>query len=245
MNKILRWIRLKLIPPRFRLAATYYYLRFSGALENEICIVKDLIKARGTAIDVGANEGAWSYPLSRIFSKVEAFEPIPDCAAIIKDSGNKNIEVHQVALSSSKGIKELHIPIANGKPLTGYATFGDLEGEYTTMSIPVHKLDDYSFTGVAFMKIDVEGHELEVIKGAEATIRREKPAMIVEIEQRHLNFPMALIFDAIIKFGYKAFFLQGNQLHPLSEFSYEEHQGKFLDVPFSRDYIHNFLFMPD
>ena len=245
MNNILRWIRLKLIPPRYRLAATYYYLRFSGILDGEIYIIKELVKARGIAIDIGANEGAWSYPLSRIFPRVEAFEPIPDCAAIIKDSGKKNIIAYQVAISSTDGVKELHIPVFKGKLLTAYATFGDLEGQYRTMSIPVRRLDDYSFTGVAFVKIDVEGHELEVIKGAEATIRREKPVMIVEIEQRHLNFPMAVVFDEIIKFGYKAFFLYGNHLHPLSDFSYEKHQQQFVDDPFSRDYINNFIFIPD
>jgi FkbM family methyltransferase len=68
-----------------------------------------------------------------------------------------------VALSSIKGKRELHIPIDGGRLATAMATFGAVQGEYKSTLVQVHVLDDYSFKNVAFIKIDVEGHELEVL----------------------------------------------------------------------------------
>ena len=234
----------KLLPKRFRLPARYGYHRVFGQIEEELFMLQDLVGTGQTAIDVGANFGIWSYKLSKLFQKVEAFEPLVDCTAEIKAFRAKNITVHDVALSSAEGFNELHISVAKGRLQHGLATFSNVAGEHRTILVPVRTLDSYNFSNVAFIKIDVEGHELEVIKGAETTIAREKPLMLVEIEQRHLNFAMDIVIEKVLGFGYEAFFLYSGQWRPYVEFSYEVHQEPFLSDVNSKRYVNDFLFKP-
>ena len=234
----------KLIPMRFRLPIRYHFHRVLGELEGEFVVLQDLDVAGQTAIDVGTNFGLWSYKLSKLFDKVEAFEPLVDCTAELKALRAKNITVHDVALSSIERFNELHLPIAKGRLQDGLATFGNVAGEYKTIVVPVRTLDSYNFSNVAFIKIDVEGHELEVIKGAEKTIAREKPLLFIEIEQRHLNFAMDIVIEKVLGFGYEAFFYNSGQLCPYAEFSYGVHQEPFLSNVFTKGYVNNFLFKP-
>lgn len=191
---------------RFRLPIRYRFHRVLGELEEEFLVLQDLVVTGQTAIDVGTNFGLWSYKLSKLFHKVEAFEPLVGCTAELKALRAKNITVHDVALSSVEGYRELHVPIANGRLRDGLATFGNVAGEYKTIAVPVRTLDSYNLSNVAFIKIDVEGHELEVIEGAETTIAREKPLLFTEIEQRHLDFAMNIVIEKVLGFGYEAFF---------------------------------------
>jgi len=234
----------KLIPKRFRLPARYGYHRVFRKIEEELFMLQGLVGTGQTAIDVGANFGIWSYKLSKMFQKVEAFEPLVECTAEIKAFRAKNITVHDVALSSAEGLNELHIPVANGRLQHGLATFSNVAEEHRNIIVPVRALDSYNFSNVAFIKIDVEGHEFEVIKGAETTIVREKPFMLVEIEQRHLNFKMDIVIEKVLGFGYEAFFLYSGQWHPYVEFSYEVHQEPFLRDVYTKCYVNNFLFKP-
>lgn len=235
---------IKVIPKRFRLPIRYSYACVFGAMEEELLSLEDLVARGQTAIDVGASFGLWSYKLSKLFRKVEAFEPLLECAAEIKAYSAQNITVHDVALSSRDGFNEIHIPIAKGRLQYGIGTFGNVVEEHKTILVPIRTLDSYNFTNVAFIKIDVEGHEFEVIKGAELTIAREKPSMIIEIEQRHLNFAMDMVFEKVLGFGYEAFFLYLGKCYPYGEFSYKIHQESFLSNPMSKYYVRNFLFKP-
>jgi hypothetical protein len=95
---------------------------------------------------------------------------------------------------------------------------------------------------ISFIKIDVEGHELDVIRGGEATIRQHRPNLLVEIEQRHSPIPIAQTFDHILSFGYRGEFLEEDSSYqPLSSFSVETHQTARLG---KRSYISNFIFRP-
>jgi FkbM family methyltransferase len=229
------------MPKRMRLPCTYIYQRILGSIEPELLILQHLVSARGLAIDVGANMGIWSYKLSKLFAGVEAFEPIPECAAAIETYGAKNIRVHREALSAIAGEFELNIPVSLG---TAFATFNDIGDEHNSIMVATRTLDSYPFRDVSFIKIDVEGWELDVIRGSESTIARECPIMIIEIEQRHLNYDMNIVFDTMHTFGYDAFFLHHSKLHSYSEFSYKTHQEPFLENYTSVDYINNFIFKP-
>ena len=147
----------------------------------------------------------------------------------------------------------LNIPIKWGRCLYYLASFRQLEGETKRITVPIHRLDDYNFIDVSFIKIDVEGYESEVIRGGRETILREKPVLLVEIEQRHLGSkPIEKVFQEITDLHYEGSFLYKGKLHPLSEFSYEIHQKKFLESTpqkllgnkINRNYINNFVFKP-
>ena len=71
--------------------------------------------------------------------------------------------------------------------------------------------------------------------------------MLIEIEQRHLSFPIDMVFKEILAYGYKGFFLHQNKLLSLSDFSYELYQKPFVEGEHmvKRKYVNNFIFMPD
>ncbi len=105
-------------------------------------------------------------------------------------------------------------------------------------------LDDYAFENVCLVKIDVEGHELEVLKGGVQTLQRERPVILVEIEQRHHNLPISEVFAYLMAQDFAGFFLGSGKLVPLSEFSFETHQKPYLKDVNNRAYVNNFLFLP-
>ncbi len=249
---------MKICPKSLRLPIKYHYLKIRRRLENEILYLGQLLEPGKRAIDIGANQGIYSYALSQLCKIVEVFEPQSWCTEAIlaySQSYGVNINVHNVGLSDFNGSLTLHIPTSNndysnmvpglGNVVTGLGSFRNLEGEQITIDVPVRKLDDYNFTNVSFIKIDVEGHESRVLTGGRQTILREKPVILIEIEQRHLDEqPMLKVFEQILELGYQGSFLYGNSRLPLSDFSYKKNQQQFVDNLLSEEYIRNFIFQP-
>ena len=227
-----------------QLDALYYYSRITRILEGEIFIANAIADRNGIAIDIGANLGIWSYHLSKLFVRVEAFEPIAGYCDVIRSTRRKNISVHNEGLSSESGSMELRIPIKDDRLLLQSARQSDVNGKFKNQVVPLKTLDDYAFANVKFMKIDVGGHEIEVLKGAKKTITSEKPVMIIEIEQRCLDFPMDNVFELLKSYGYEAFFLSGRKLRRYFDFSYEVDQLPYLNNLSSIFYVHNFIFWP-
>lgn len=134
-------------------------------------VMRYVTKTR-TAIDVGAHCGLWTAQLARYFDSVQCFEPLPrhiECWE--KNVGwRKNCTLHKEALGSECGT--CAIAVVDGLSGRSHVSGdGDLK---------MARLDDYDFTDVDLIKIDVEGYEYFVVKGGEQTIRKYKPAIIVE-----------------------------------------------------------------
>jgi FkbM family methyltransferase len=139
-----------------------------------------------TAVDIGANIGLYTYRFSKRFQHVYAFEMNSEITGWIKQYNPGNIELIQCGLSSQAGTARYYIPVAHGLNLAGYATLhrdilpqadGCVEKECR-----VAPLDEFAITAVDFMKIDVEGHELEVLKGAAKTIEQSRPVVLIEVQ---------------------------------------------------------------
>lgn len=249
-------ILIGLCPKQIRLPLRYHYWKYRGKLEKELLLLKQLVGKGRRAIDIGANEGIYSYALSKLCEVVEVFEPQPWCAEIISAYSKyrkRNINVYSMGLSEFNGSLILNIPIIDGKPKFYLATFRDLDSEKSCIEIPVARLDDYNFTEISFIKIDVEGHESEVLKGARETILREKPVLLIEIEQRHLGRkPMEVVFSEITELGYEGSFLYQGIFLALDEFSYDIYQKQFIENAsqkdfenkLNREYVNNFIFKP-
>jgi FkbM family methyltransferase len=221
----------------------YWYRRARHRLERELPIVCDLIPDGGLAIDVGANNGAYTYALSKSGVRVEAFEPVPACVRNLEAFRSSNVRVHAVALSSRSGEQEMFVPRAPGVTHTALASFSKPDGTSEVFRVPVRRLDEYGFRSVSFIKIDVEGHELEVLNGASETISTSHPLLLIEIEQRHLTFPMEDVFRALSNLGYGGFFLFEGRMNPLKAFSYRRHQEPSLDNVMGDGYVNNFIFL--
>jgi FkbM family methyltransferase len=177
----------RLTPARARLPLTFWWRRFRKTIEPEAGYLLGQRWQRGCAIDVGANEGLYSYVLAKLFDRVEAFEPNEAASAGLRDYDCPKISLHRVALSRSEGERAFHVPIlAHGVVNLGW---GSLEREtlppsenVTTQIVQTKILDSYDFQNVVFIKIDVEGHELQVLEGATETIARCRPVILLEIK---------------------------------------------------------------
>jgi FkbM family methyltransferase len=234
-----------LIPKSFFLPMQYTYYKLRGRLEEEIFLVKDFVDKEKISLDIGANFGLFSLVLGKLCSHVEAFEPLPLPAGYLSAYAKrkKNITVHQIGLSDADGELMLNVPCdKKGNLLTGYASFTPIDPPSKQFPVPVKKLDDFQFTNVGFIKIDVEGFEREVLKGAEKTIMREKPVILIEIEERHLNkrdMSVNNTFQIFQKMNYSGQFYHQGKFFPISDFSVSRHQQEGVC------YINNFFFLPN
>ena len=134
-----------------------------------------------TIIDIGSHAGSWALPLSLICNRVYAYEPIHwKClAGNIERSEQKNIEVRPHLLSNSNTARTVYIRQDNSGD-TGI-DLGRSEGR-TELRMRARTLDSQSHTGhIQGIKIDVQGHELAVLEGAEQTIRQHEPAICCEL----------------------------------------------------------------
>lgn len=130
-----------------------------------------------TAIDIGAHCGLWTVQLAKYFYLVEAFEPLPrhiECWH--KNAGWKlSNKLHEIALGEKSGMCGMHV-------VEGLSGRSHINGEG---SFQMKRLDDFDFQDVDLIKIDTEGYELFVLRGAEETIKKWKPVIIVEQKPNH------------------------------------------------------------
>jgi FkbM family methyltransferase len=129
-------------------------------------------------------------PLSKVYSTVIAFEPNTRVAAPLRNAKLKNVQVIHEGVSSAHGQAILHIPVSKGVILSGWASLEDQNAadsdSVIDLAVTINTLDSHAIDQVRFIKIDVEGHELEVLHGAEQTIRKYKPHLLIEIQDKHL-----------------------------------------------------------
>lgn len=235
-------------PVLYRTLAWQYRL-----FEPELGRLRKLAGAGGTAIDVGGWWGPWTYWLSRSATTVHTIEPIPHLAQFINRVARPNVTVHNVALSDQPGAAQLWVP-TSGKGSEGLSSFSQ-PSDRDTKAIEVKKirLDDLELDGVGFVKIDVEGHEQAVLRGAEQTIARSRPRLLIEIEARPERTVEA-VFDQVLALGYSGRFLTSRKWRPLAEFDLERdqlreqervrRQGYVGNLVRRPHYINNFVFDP-
>ena len=136
-----------------------------------------------TFVDVGAHIGTYTWILGPYAQKVYAFEPTQRiynhlCANImIKDLSDK-VDTYNCGLSSENG----KLPFYERQPDGGTNGFTAIGWkDENTYELPVMKLDEFEIEDISLIKIDVEGHELQVIKGASETlIKNEYPPILFE-----------------------------------------------------------------
>ena len=234
---------LGVLPRRARLPVRYSYERRFRHLGAEMAVLRRLVRPGSTAVDVGAGVGLYSYGFAKFCARVEAFEPNPQSAAIIRAHGHKRIAVHPEALSSEAGTTDLFLPSDKAGTHPSAVTLERRDGSGQRIKVTTATLDSFAFTDVSLLKIDVEGHERKVLRGARELLRRERPVLMVEVEQRHLDVPIMDVLDEIVGFGYEGQFLDGSRLVPLQEFDVQRHQAVDLGV-LASSYLNNFFFTP-
>ena len=233
---------------RFRLRSLKARFRDQTA---EFKIISRHLRPGDVACDIGANKGSFILWLSRWCGtgRVVAFEPQPEfarrLAQVCRATGLDNVTVEAKAVYSRSGDQDLFVPAGHspGASLTHRAAEAK---SFTTLSVPVVALDDYFDANepVALLKIDVEGAELGVFKGAERILRQHAPLLVFECENRHLA-PGNVndVFSYLETLGYEGSFICRDQVLPISEFDAALHQRQDGEWFWKRkDYCNNFVF---
>lgn len=173
----------------WRLPFEYSMHVLAGTREPELEHLCRICPHDGVAVDVGANVGYYTFKMARHFSHVYSFEPNANISSPIRMSGLENVSLIDKGLSNRDGTAVLHIPVVDGLALCGWASLepGNCPDAIQHLEQPITlvTLDEFQLEGVALIKIDVEGHELEVLEGACQTIAASRPTLIVEIKKRN------------------------------------------------------------
>lgn len=155
--------------------------------------------SRPVVLDIGASTGSFCLlPTINACMKVHAFEPSPLPLEILRNNIALNrlqsrVTVHPYALSDKNGIALLKVPKTRQG---GMACLGTLAffSEWEEVEVETRRLDDLNLGRVHFLKIDVEGHELFVLRGGEKMIRGQRPGIMMEYKN-----------EAAQQSGYKAY----------------------------------------
>ena len=109
-------------------------------------------------------------------------------------------------------------------------------------SVTMRKIDSLNIENIGLIKIDVEGFEMDVLRGAEKTIRIQKPTLIIENEIVHTDDPFE-VFDFMKKIGYQIFYVDKklNLTKLNNEFDFAKNQTNPHNKNY--DYIQNFIFI--
>jgi len=233
--------------------ARFWYRALRARLRDdraEIAALVEAIRPGDAAADVGANKGSYLTWLSRAAGpagRVVAFEPQPDLAEYLartcRAAGLDNLVVEAAGASDRAGVLPLRVPGERG-PSPGASFEASVAGR--VVEAPVVALDEYfrdETRRIAALKIDVEGHELAVLRGARELIERHAPTVVVECEVRHVGRAgLAELLAFFAERGYDGFFARRGRLVPVAEFDPDLDQkasdGRFWDAP---GYCNNFV----
>jgi FkbM family methyltransferase len=155
----------------------------------------------------------------------------------------KNIQLYNYALSDTNGDTKLKLPIR-----TESIFKNNIEELYQLGAASIHsknkftnfkevivkkkKLDDFKIINkIGFIKIDVEGHEIEVINGAKETITNNKPVLLVEIEERHTQASVIESINYINKLGYNCFYINNKKLVPIDKLENTKLENNYYFIP--------------
>jgi FkbM family methyltransferase len=258
MKKFIRSILIEPLPANWQLAffRNYFYWCKGGYVKPEVDLFKKLSDPQKITLDIGANDGTYSMYLCRFAAKLHCFEPLPWlCDSMRKkfrDAGN--IVIENCALGPENKTAVIRIPVTKSRR---YDTRSSLAGnldeqvingekveEIKQLEVAVKKLDDFKLENIGFIKMDVEGFELEALKGARETILRNQPTMFIEIEQKHhKDGAITDVFDFVLRLGYEGWFHFGGKFLPVNDFKVELHQPAARDGT-RGEYCGNFVFLP-
>ena len=224
--KDIEYVLKKLLPEKYLLEKRLKR-SIKNNYENELNVINKFSDNKKEAIDVGVYRGVYSYKLSKQFKFVHAFEPNPIIFPYLYKyliKMIKNIRLYNIALSNKSGQVNLRVPnrgksffVDNAEEIykLGCATIHKENhfSNYESFRVKEEKLDNLiKSENLGFIKIDVEGHEIEVIKGGINLIKKNKPVLLVEIEKRHTKKNVKNTLNEINNLGYQSYFLKDKDL---------------------------------
>ena len=194
-----------------------------GTYEPEVVrTISRVVSAGMTALDIGAHSGFFTLLLAKVVGpkgRVVAFEPLPANFRMLQENVRlnslMNVRLEKQGVHSNSGQLTFEVPDAESFLLAGPMHHDD---ERPTTMVLATSLDLYVFQHdmkVDFIKIDVEGAEDDVLKGAEKTIKAFHPAMVIEVHDLDKQSRPHSGLAVLAALGY--------ELEPLGEALYTTH----------------------
>ena len=224
--------------------------------EQELYIAPLLCDKSKTSIDIGASEGIYTFRIIDVSRDCWVFEPRQPQVFEMKEMVkylSLPLRIEAVALSDTQGEAKLRILERDmGRSTIEHDNaLEDPDGSaMLEITVPTLRLDDYELNAVGFVKIDVEGHELSVLRGGSETIRRCLPTMLIEIEERHKPDSIRDVSEFLGGLGYEGYFILNRNLVSMKYFDKSKHQdsrnigGWRTNWKRSGVYVNNFFFVP-
>ncbi|MBC8009984.1 MAG: FkbM family methyltransferase [Burkholderiales bacterium] len=225
------------------------------AAKGEFDHIDAFIDPAKASIDVGANGGQFSLKLAATSARVLVVEPLQEFA-YLEHALPAQCTFRRCALGETTGEAQIKIPRINGDPMSGMASFYDLTEfgyrDFDVQTVAIRLLDDVVAEAlpdlpVGFIKMDVEGWELPVLRGARRLIARDRPNLLVEIWPQQ----MPKLAQDIEALGYRGLFFFDGRIHDVSRFDHAIHTAPENDwnpekLHAFRPELHvnNFFFVP-
>ena len=200
-------------------------------------VLRKTLTPTSNCIDVGCHEGEFIDLFLKYAPQGQhiGFEPLPDYFEVLQKKYPANCSFHQVALSNQTGESTFNYVISNpaysGLQKRQYDKVGEKD---TTIRVQMERLDHVLSTdrSIDFIKIDVEGGELQVLEGAKKTISTHQPIIIFEhglgAADQYGTTP-EMVFDLLTAYGMKVSlmkaWLKGNASFSKADFCEQFHRS--------------------
>jgi FkbM family methyltransferase len=160
--------------------------------EADVNVVLSFLAPGATAIDVGANIGQYTVPLARFVGssgKVISVEPSPEMRRILQSNLRHyslvNVIVVPYAASDTNIAAELHTPMRQGRRSFQESSLAAVSSSDAITHTTTFTLDSLALAECALIKVDTEGAELPILKGAVGLLTRFRPVLLLEIDRTH------------------------------------------------------------
>lgn len=185
-------------------------LRYGEYSQAELILLLSMMTKDAVVYDVGANIGYHTTAFASVAKHVYAFEPHPRNYAMLKinTASLTNVTAMNCAVSQTQG----HVYVTDFDPEQS-GNFGAVcvTAEETAISVPCMTLDQAGLDPPDLIKIDVEGHELDVLQGCQEIIAQRCPVIYYEAhESKHLKE----IYEMLQPLGYRFYWAQVNNYNP-------------------------------
>lgn len=236
--------------PALFLTARKMRHKLRGYPEPEMGLLGMLADPSRISLDIGAHSGLYAEALIPHSKAVVAVEANPHLANDIRSLLGKRVQVVSAAMSSKPGEAQLRVP-TDGSGLSTIDPDNPLVVADTELvTVECKTLDDLAADPVGFVKIDVEGHELEVLRGGLKLLERDKPTLLIEAEERHRANAVGSIRALLEPLGYRGLMLRDGRLVPIETFDPALDQAiSEADIEilnhgaYQGRYVNNFIFI--
>jgi FkbM family methyltransferase len=164
-------------------------------------------------LDIGAATGMYSSHFAEHSKSVICFEAVPPVYEQLKKIKEKhnNVITHNLAVSNEVGLLDFYV---DDKRLSNSSFQNLVEGQ--KIQVETTTIDSLKLVDVGFIKVDVEGVELDVLVGANDTIEEYKPTCMVEVYAKFNKYPVETTFEFFFNRDYRCFYNhRGQGLKPV------------------------------